>query len=461
MPRIVIVGGGISGLTLAFRLEALRPDLDVVVLERATRAGGVVDTAARDGFRVEAGPNGFLDHNPALLDLCRELGLQDRLVAASEAAGKNRFLLLGGRLRKLPTSLWSFVTSDVVGAGAKLALLTERFQTPRRDDGDESIDSFVRRRAGREAAETLADAFVTGIWAGDPAKLSVRAAFPRLAAMERDHGSVTRGFAAARRQRNAAAAAKGETPKPAARMWSFREGLHLLIEALSARLRRPAATGAAARSFRPAGSGGWLLRCEGTDVLESDVLVLTCPAYEQAGLLDDVDAELAKQIAEISYNRVAVVAVGFRAADVPVPVDGFGYLSRHRDRRDVLGVQWCSSIYPDRAPPGYVLLRALCGGVGRPEVVDWDDQRLLTAVRLELGQSLRVMAPPVFHHIVRWDKAIPQYNLGHLERVAWIDDRLAARHPRLFLGGNAYRGVALHDCVEQAGRLAERVAAAF
>jgi oxygen-dependent protoporphyrinogen oxidase len=157
---------------------------------------------------------------------------------------------------------------------------------------------------------------------------------------------------------------------------------------------------------------------------------------------------------------LAVVAVGFRATDVPFALDGFGYLSRQRDHRDVLGVQWCSSIFPDRAPPGYVLLRALCGGVGRPEVVDWDDQRLLTAVRLELGQSLRVMAPPVFHHIVRWDKAIPQYNLGHLDRLAWIDDRLAARHSRLFLGGNAYRGVALTDCVEQAGRLAQRVVAA-
>ena len=199
MTRIVIVGGGVSGLTLAYRLEQRLPAAEVVVLEQQPRLGGKVATLHRDGFRVEAGPNGFLDTNPATLDLCRELGLGDRLTAASEAAGRNRFLLLNGRLRKLPGSLWSFLTSDVLSWRGKLNLLAERFRPPRRDDADESIDAFARRRAGREVAETLADAFVTGIHAGDPTLLSVRAAFPRLAAMEREHGSVTKGFAAARR----------------------------------------------------------------------------------------------------------------------------------------------------------------------------------------------------------------------------------------------------------------------
>jgi oxygen-dependent protoporphyrinogen oxidase len=155
---------------------------------------------------------------------------------------------------------------------------------------------------------------------------------------------------------------------------------------------------------------------------------------------------------------VAVVAVGYVAADVPHRLDGFGYLSPQRSRRDVLGVQWCSSIFPDRAPAGLVLMRAMCGGWNRPEIVDWDDDRLLAAVRAELGQVMGVQAAPVFHQVVRWDRAIPQYHLGHLERVAWIEER-TARHPGLYLGGNAYRGVALNDCVEQAGVLADRAAA--
>jgi oxygen-dependent protoporphyrinogen oxidase len=174
-------------------------------------------------------------------------------------------------------------------------------------------------------------------------------------------------------------------------------------------------------------------------------------------MLADLDADLAALIDGIPYNRVAVVALGYRASDVPGSVDGFGYLSPQRTRRDVLGVQWCSSIFPDRAPPGMVLLRAMCGGWNRGEMIDWSDEQLLGAVRAELAQTMHIQAAPVFHHIVRWHRAIPQYHLGHLERVALIEERVS-RHRGLYLGGNAYRGVALNDCVEQAGLLADRIA---
>ena len=444
MPRIVIVGGGVSGLALAYRLQQRLPAAEVMVLEREPRLGGKVGTLQLDGFRVEAGPNGFLDTNPATLNLCRELGIGDRLTAASEAAGRNRFLFLKGKLRMLPRGLWSFLTSGALGWRAKLGILTERFRPPRRDDADESIDSFARRRAGGEVAETLADAFVTGIHAGDPTLLSVRAAFPRLAAMEREHGSVLKGMAAARRKR-----------RPAT--WSFREGLGLLIETLRERLRTPPVSGVAVRSVRRSPDGGWEVRADGRDAWKADAVALTCPAYQQAAILADEDAELAAKIDGIPYSRVVVVALGYRTADILMSLGGFGYLSPQRERRDVLGVQWCSSIFPDRAPPGMVLLCALCGGWNRPEIVDWDEDRLLTAVRAELTAAMGVRAVPVFHQVVRWDRAIPQYHLGHLERVAWIEER-AARHPGLYLGGNAYRGVALNDCVEQAGVMVDRLA---
>ena len=457
MTRIVIVGGGISGLTLAYRLQQRSPAAEIVVLEEQPGVGGKIQTLQRDGFRVEAGPNGFLDTNPATLNLCRELGLGDRLTPASEAAGRNRFVLLGGRLQMLPRGLWSLLTSGVLSWRAKYKLLTERFRPRRMDGADESIDAFVRRRVGAEIAETLGDAFVTGIHAGDPTLLSVRAAFPRLAAMEREHGSVLNGFAAASRKRQAEAAAGGQPAQRAGRMWSFREGLSLLIDALRDRLRTPPITGAAVRSVRRSPDGGWEVRADGRDAWKADVVALTCPAHQQAALLADVDPELAAKMDGIRYSRVVVAALGYRAADVPMSLDGFGYLSPQRQRRDVLGVQWCSSIYPERAPAGMVLLRALCGGWNRPEMVDWDDDRLLTAVRAEMRQALGVQAAPAFHEIVRWDRAIPQYHLGHLERVAWIEARVA-RHPGLFVGGAAYRGVALNDCVEQADVLGARIA---
>jgi oxygen-dependent protoporphyrinogen oxidase len=200
----------------------------------------------------------------------------------------------------------------------------------------------------------------------------------------------------------------------------------------------------------------WTITAEGRERWEADAVVLTCPAYRQAALLADLDRELAERIGRIAYNRVVVVALGYRQAEVPVRLDGFGYIAPQRFRRDVLGVQWCSSIFPGRAPDGSILLRALCGGWHRPDVAGWDEPRLLAAVREDLRLALGITAPPHFHAIIRWDRAIPQYHLGHLERVAWIEKR-AVGHPGLFLGGNAYHGVALNDCTERAEHLALQV----
>jgi oxygen-dependent protoporphyrinogen oxidase len=452
MPKVVVVGGGISGLTLAYRLERLRPDADIFVLEKETTVGGTIRTESVDGFRVEFGPNGFLDNKPAVVDLCRELGLHDRLLAASEAAARNRYLFLDGRLRQLPTGLVPFLRTDLLTWSGKFALLTERFRRRGPDVLDESVDSFARRRVGAEVTEKLVDAFVTGIHAGDPQLLSVRAAFPRLAVFERDHGSITRGFRIDRRNRLAAGG------RPSGRMWSFGDGLQVLINTLRCRLKRPPQIGTSVTLVRRTGDR-WEIRDSSGGTWPADAVILACPAYEQSALLTEVDPELSGLSGGIPYNRVAVVALGYRTEELPDRLDGFGYLSPQRNRRDVLGVQWCSSIFPgQRAPAGMVLLRALCGGWNRPEVVDWDDDRLAASVRAELRQALRVEAAPSFRRIIRWRNAIPQYHVGHLDRLARIDARLAA-HPGLFLGGNAYRGIALPDCVEQAGLLAGRVAA--
>lgn len=453
-PHVVIVGAGISGLAVAFHLRQV--DLDVILLEQRTRIGGNAWTERRDGYQVELGPNGFLDSKPTTLQLCRDLGLGERLVAASEAAGKNRYLFLDGRLRQLPGSFLGFLRSDLMSWGGKLRLLTERFRKPRREGGDESVDAFARRRAGAEAAEVFADALVTGIHAGDPALLSIGAAFPRLAALERQYGSVFKGIKMTARQQRREAALRGEpAPKPA-KMWSFREGLRLLMEALRDALPRPPLLGVTVRRLERGDNGRWLVHGEGQDRWPADAVLLACPAQQQAALLADLGRELAERIDGIAYNRVAVVAVGYRREDVPASLDGFGYIAPQRTRRDLLGVQWCSSIFPERAPSGDVLLRALCGGWHRAEVVGWDDERLLAAVREELRLALGVTAAPRFHLIQRWEQAIPQYHLGHQERVAWIEQRAAA-YPGLFLGGNAYHGVALNDCTEQAVVLAARL----
>jgi len=460
MSHVVVVGGGLSGLAVAYRLKQAAPRVTVTVLEHRPRPGGNVGTDDRDGFRVERGPNGFLDRTPGLPRLCRDLGLADRLVAGSEAARKNRFLFLGDRLRKLPSGPLGLLGSPLLSRRGKWRLFTEPFRN-RLDDPttDESVHDFVTRRAGAEAAAVFADALVTGIYAGDPAELSVAAAFPRLPLMERDAGSVVRGFMRAAKQRKRDARARGEPPPGPTRMWSFREGLRVLPEALAASLGPAVRCGVRVRSLSPsAGVSGWYVQGEGRDSWSAEAVVLACPAPEQADILADLDARLADDISGIPYNRVAVVALGYRQADCPVPANGFGYIAPQRTRRDVLGVQWCSSVYPDRAPPGCVLWRALCGGTNRDDLFDLSDDALVKAVHAEMKLAMGVTGEPVFRQVVRWPTAIPQYVVGHLERVARID-AAAARHPGLYLTGNAYRGVALGDCAEQGELVAGRVAA--
>jgi oxygen-dependent protoporphyrinogen oxidase len=461
MARVVIVGAGISGLAFAYRLSRLLPSAEITVLEQRDRPGGTMWTERREGFQVEVGPNGFLDNKPATLGLCRELGLGDRLLCASEAAEQNRYLFLDGNLRRLPNSLRSFLSSDLLSWRGKLGILVERFRPKRAELSDESIDAFVRRRAGSESAEMLADALVTGIHAGDPTLLSVRAAFPRLATLEEQYGSVLKGLARTARQRRAEAARRGEPYRRASRMWSFREGLRLMIETLCERLPSKPLLGVSVRRIQripgtDAQSIPWTVYADGKDNWPADAVVLTCPAYQQAAIVAELDPVLAREIEGIVYNRVAVIALGYGRSAVPVDLDGFGFIAPQRTRRDLLGVQWCSSIFPDRAPPGMVLLRAMCGGWNRPEVVGWEDGRLLQAVRAELRLAMGIQAEPLFHHIVRWDRAIPQYHLGHLDRVGSIEQRVV-RHPGLFVGGNGYHGVAINDCTEQAEVLAGRV----
>jgi oxygen-dependent protoporphyrinogen oxidase len=448
MPRVVIVGAGISGLSLAHRLHQLAPAVEVTVLDSAGRVGGCVRTDRRDGFTIENGPNGFLDTKPTTAQLARDVGLSERMVPASEAAARNRYLFLGNGLQRLPGSLPQLLRSPLLSIRGKLAFLSEPLRRRRRVVGPESVADFACRRAGREASYLFADALVTGIHAGDPALLDVRAAFPRLTAFEAENGSIVRGIMRNAKQRRAAGIPRG-------RLWSFRDGMQTLTDTLRDQLPLSPILGVQVRRIERH-DHGWTVIADGQDRWDADVVVLTCPAYSQASMLADLDPDLAELVGGIAYNRIAVVALGYKAADVP-PADGFGFIAPQGLRRDLLGVQWCSATYPDRAPAGMVLWRALCGGWNRPEIVGWPDEKLVAAVRAELRIAQGVTAEPVMVHIVRWENAIPQYMLGHPERVAAIEAR-TAKHPGLILAGNAYRGVALNDCTEQGELLARAVA---
>lgn len=456
MPRVVIVGGGLSGLATAFRLNQLRPDISLTVLEYRERAGGNIGTENHNGFVVETGPNGFLDRTPDVPNLCRDLGLSDRLIAASEAARKNRYLFLNGKLQKMPGGPLGLLASPLLSLGGKWKLFTEPFRRKHSSGREESIAEFVTRRAGKQAAEIFADALVTGIHGGDPHQLSVAAAFPRLPKFEAEAGSIIKGFMRSAKQRRKDAEARGEPPPGPMRMWSFREGLQVMTDVLVSTLGDSLHTGVSAKNLQRNPDATWRVAAEDGRGWIAEAVVLASPAPQQAALLSELDAPLAEQIAAIPYNRIAVVALGYRKTDCPKPADGFGYIAPQNTRRDVLGVQWCSSIYPGRAPEGCVMWRALCGGVHRGEMLDWPDEQLLRTVHAEMKLAMGVTGEPVFSRIIRWHAAIPQYVIGHLDRVARVE-QLAAKHPGLFLTGNAYRGIAMGDCVEQSAAISNAV----
>lgn len=453
--RIGVIGAGPSGLAVAWemlsRARARELDVQVEVYDRASRAGGNVWTDLVDGYRVEQGPEGFLDSAPRTMEIAAELRLAQRLVPASGVA-RRRLVYVDGRLHPVPTGPLAFLRSGILSMPGRLRVFAEPFK-PAGNGDDESVLSFATRRMGGEAARRLVGAMVAGIHAGDPAALSMPAAFPQLAAMERAHGSLTRALLAARREARQAGRRVGGPAGPAGTLTSFAGGLRELIEALSRELGLHLHLNAEAREARWSNEQ-WRVTVGSRDEV-FDRLVVTTPPWHAAALLENADPLLATPLRSIPWAPVTAVALGFRASELSdVNLDGFGFLVPAGQGVRMLGCLWSSSIFPGRAPDGRVLLRLLVGGARDPEAAAYPDDELLDLALHDLATTMGIEAPPEMVQIYRHPRAIPQYTLGHLERLRALRDRLQ-RLPGLLLHGNGYRGVALNDSLRLAGEIAE------
>ena len=451
---IAIVGGGISGLALAHAL--LRRDQPVLLLEAAERFGGTIRSNRRDGFTTEAGPNGFLDNEPATRALVTALNLSDRIRVA-EPTAKKRFVYRLGAPRQLPMSPPALLKSDILPLAAKLRLFGEIFSSRAREPEADTLASFGRRHFGKTASAVLVDAMQSGIYAGDPEKLSVAAAFPRLVELEREHRSLLLGLA---RSRRAKPAEKVDTAAPAAHgaLTTFDGGLETLVRALGESLDERARRGTEVTSLSRTGTG-WRVQIasrSGAAAIEADRVVLALPSYAASKLVHLLDPALASELSAIEYAPVAVVHVGYRRSELPSPPVGFGVLVPAGTELHMLGSIFVSSIFPWRADPDRVLLTCMLGGARQPQVLDATDEVLVSWVRDDLRRALRIEAAPCFEEIVRWRRAIPQYNVGHLARVRRIDQSVS-RIPGFFVTGNSYRGVGINDCIRNAATLAEQL----
>ncbi len=444
-PRIVVVGAGVTGLSLAYTLQedARRAGapLSVTVLEAAPRIGGHAHSTRVDGFLVEAGPNGFLNREPQVMALIEQLGLAPRLVEARPEA-KRRFILRGGRLCQVPDGPATLITTPALSWRAKLRLMYEPFAPGPPAGVEETIHEFATRRIGAEAAEMLVDAAVSGISAGDSRRLSVSAQFPMMTEMERDHGSLVKAMFARR--------SKGQGPS---KLLSFDHGMGTLTSTLAERLGGAVHTTSPVRSIERAGAA-WRLNVNGGDALEADHVVLTTAARVAAPLVQGIDPVLSSSLQGVGYAGIAVVALGYEVADIPRALDGYGYLVTRPEEMATLGVVWESSLFPGRAPAGQALLRVMLGGSRRPDIVEAPDEQKVDVARQELVRVMGIRQAPRHVSVFTWPGAIAQYMVGHQERRASVMDRLRL-HPGLALCGTSYDGVSFNHAVKS-GRVMAR-----
>lgn len=449
----VVVGAGLTGLCAAHGL--VRAGLRVQVLEAGPRAGGVIGSVQRDGFLYEAGPNSGLDNTPEIGELVDALGLRPRLRYASEVSAKNRYLVRGGRVLAAPSGPGSFVTTPLFSAGAKLGLLRELFAARGDAAQDESIASFVRRRLGPEFLDYAVDPLVGGIYAADPERISLAAAFPALQALEQRHGGLVRGAIASARERRRQGGPKRTVP----RSFSFDGGLQVLTDALAATLPLSTATTALRAQALP--GGGFELQAQGpagTLALRCRHLVLATAADAAATLLRGLHPAAAAALAAIDYAPVACVASAYARADVTHALDGFGCLVPRREERRVLGVLFTSSMFEGRAPAGRVLLSSFIGGRRQPELAALPEADVAALAHEENAALLGARGAPLWQVVTRWPRAIPQYERGHLVRVGEAAKAEAAL-PGLHLCANWRGGVSLGDCIVQGAQVARRIAA--
>jgi len=457
MLEVLIVGGGISGLAVAHASGLQQRAGSGELWESTGRLGGTIGTDRIDGYSVDWGPNGFLDREPLTLQLADELGLRASLEPASPKSSK-RFIAKHGKLHPVPLSPAMMLTTGLLSPLEKARVFCEPFIPGRRGECDESVFDFAARRIGRGAAETFVDPMVSGVFGGLARELSLPSCFPIMREMETRYGGLVRAMIARQlekrraRKRGEEAKKSGGPAGPAGHLTSFKDGLDLLIQRLEHEL------GPIIQMNR---SVAWIRRNEETweiadstgATVRSRKLVLACPTYAAASLLKDFDPELSQAFAAIPYAPIIVVATGHRREAVTHPLDGFGFLIPRTQGIRTLGSIWTSSIFEARAPEGFVQFRSMLGGAGDPSVLELSDELLWITLRSELDPLIGIHQDPAFFRIYRWERGIPQFTMGHRERRARIEQGVA-RHPGLYIAGNAYYGVSLNECVKMAYRVA-------
>jgi oxygen-dependent protoporphyrinogen oxidase len=442
----LVVGGGISGLVCAYALRKAGSDAQVV--EASPRPGGVINSVARDSFLLELGPQSF-SGTPPLRELCAELGISNELLQAPPRAP--RYVLIDGQLRPVPLSPPAFFLSSLISASTKWALVRDMLGKSIPPDDDESVANFVRRKFSSQLLDRLVGPFVSGIYAGDPERLSVRSAFPQLHEAEKSAGSVVRGMLRLSKPR--------KRPRERPTLLTFRQGNETLIRALADKIGSALLTETAVTEISRQQDGSFAIRLQSNardESVSAESVILATPTDAAGKLLAQLDSSFGSLLTPVEYSPVAVVSLGYRKTDVGHSLNGFGFLVPRSAGLRVLGSVWNSSLFPGRASEGQELLTSFVGGATDPAAATLEPQELTSLVHREISPLLSIANAPVFSNVTLWPRALPQYNLGHADRLARLE-QLRTQFPGIWLTGNYLRGPAVGSCVDQALAVAEEV----
>jgi oxygen-dependent protoporphyrinogen oxidase len=455
VPRVVIIGGGISGLSAAYYLA--RGGVPSTILESRPRLGGVIQTERVEGCTLEAGPDSFLSAKPAAFDLIRELGLADQVIGSNDRL-RVTYVRKGGRLLPLPDGLMMIVptrilpllTTSLLGWKTKLRMGMELLRAPRPKPGDESVADFIQEHYGTEAVDYLAEPLLSGIYGGNPSQLSVTSVLPRFVELANQYGSLTRGVLAAR----AKAGRGARNPAPLFR--TLKGGLGQLVDAIAGAISGKVEVRQCRAQIIERAEAGFRIKLDDGGWLEADQVVVACEAHSGSALLAGVDGRLADLLGTVPYSSSMTVALGFDAADFARPPHGFGFLVPKKERQRLVACTWVGTKFPYRVPEGKVVARCFLGGMEDAGVLGESDEAVGDAVTRELQEIAGFTARPRFTRIARWPRAMAQYTVGHPQRLA----EMQARTPPaggIHLAGNAYEGIGIPDCIRMGRQAAARI----